>query len=99
MYNAIGLAEFEQLQKTAELRIIDVREEDEYAAGHIPNSQNIPLSKIQTGAFDLAQGPEYYLICQAGGRSAMAGQILAEDGHTVVNVLGGMSAWRGAVEG
>lgn len=38
----------EEYQKTPRAKLIDVREEDEYAAGHIPASINIPLSKIES---------------------------------------------------
>jgi len=50
--------------------IIDVREPHEYAAGHVPRAQNIPLSRFDPA--NLPQNMPCILICQAGGRSAKA---------------------------
>ncbi|WP_296194537.1 rhodanese-like domain-containing protein [uncultured Microbacterium sp.] len=72
--------------------LIDVREADEYAAGHIPGAINVPLStlgenldKLPTEAFDV--------VCQLGGRSARAVEALEAQGFDATNVEGGTSAW------
>ncbi|ALS01328.1 hypothetical protein ATZ33_08085 [Enterococcus silesiacus] len=97
MYKSIMIDEFEQLEKRNELAIIDVREEDEYASGHIKGAKSLPLSTLQETAESLDKAQSYYIICQAGGRSQMASEYLASVGYDVTNVMGGMSAWRGAV--
>lgn len=76
------------------VQIIDVREPVEYAAGHIPGSQNNPLS-----AFDLNKlnkATEYYIVCASGSRSLQAAKALASYGYRVINVMGGMGAYQGA---
>ena len=46
MYKSIGMPEFYQEAKRHQLPIIDVREIDEYEAGHVPNAKNLPLSTL-----------------------------------------------------
>lgn len=74
-------------------RVIDVRESDEYEAGHVPGAVHIPLSGIpdRLDAFD-GEGPTY-VVCQSGGRSMRACEIASSQGHDVVNVTGGTGAW------
>lgn len=71
--------------------IVDVREPDEYAAGHVPGAVNVPLSTVpeHLDAFD--EG--CYVVCQAGGRSAKAVAYLAQQGIPAHNVAGGTGAW------
>lgn len=97
MYQSIGMPEFEQLIKKQAVKIIDVREMDEFASGHISDSVNLPLSTLQQTFSQLPKDTNYYLICHSGGRSNMACQFLAAQGFSVTNVLGGMAAWKGRV--
>lgn len=97
MYKSIMIDEFEQLEKRNELAIIDVREEDEYALGHIKEAKNLPLSNLRETASSLEKTQPYYIICHSGGRSQMASEYFASLGYDVTNVMGGMSAWRGDV--
>ena len=76
--------------------IIDVREEDEFAAAHIPGAQNIPLSQMVARHQEIPDGA--YVICRSGARSASAQEYLAQQGKRVINVTGGMLAWPGATE-
>jgi rhodanese-related sulfurtransferase len=97
MYQSIMVDEFEQLEKRNKLAIIDVREEDEFEAGHIKGAKNFPLSTLQESAEKLNPEQHYYVICHSGGRSQMACEYLAASGYQVTNVMGGMSAWKGTV--
>jgi rhodanese-related sulfurtransferase len=73
--------------------LVDVRESDEWAAGHAPNAIHIPLGQVPARAAELPAGP-LYVICHAGGRSAQACGYLAGKGREdVSNVTGGMMAW------
>lgn len=71
--------------------LIDVREQDEWDAGHISDAIHNPMS-----AFDLSTIPadkEVWLICRSGNRSGRVGQYLEDNGHRAINVIGGMKAW------
>lgn len=95
MYNSIGADEFYQLTKNQSLNIVDVREADEFQAGHIESAQSLPLSGLGSTFSTLPKDKEYYIICLSGGRSSMACDFLAQQGYKVTNVLGGMSSWKG----
>lgn len=86
--------------------IIDVREPEEHASGHIPGSINIPRGVIESEVDPRPEmggviAPELqdrnrpiYLYCRSGGRSALAADTLQKMGFTrVASVAGGMLAW------
>ncbi|MDG1267264.1 MAG: rhodanese-like domain-containing protein [Ilumatobacter sp.] len=75
--------------------VIDVRETDEWADGHVPHARHVVLGTVpdQLHRFD---GSPTYVICKVGGRSLRACEFAAAQGHHVVNVSGGMLAWRSA---
>ena len=89
----------EELQKRLEageeLHIIDVREDDEVAAGMIPGAQHIPLGQVEERVGELDADKEYYMVCRGGRRSAVACEILEDNGVKSVNMEGGMTAWSG----
>ena len=73
--------------------IIDVREDDEYAAGHVSGAASLPLSEVEARMQDLPKDQTLYLICQGGGRSGKAADLLSEAGFDARSVSGGTSAW------
>ena len=79
--------------------LIDVREAEEYAAGHIPGSLNLPLSAIDTAEIQL-RDPEapLFVYCLAGTRSARAVARLKSLGYTRVENIGGIRGYRGEKE-
>lgn len=80
-------------------RIVDVREPGEFAAGHVPGAENIPLSRLPGEYHRLGQGEEIVLVCRSGNRSARAQQFLIRQGYTRTrNLTGGMAEWPGPVE-
>lgn len=96
MFNSMSMPEFDEYyRKNDTINLIDVREVDEYESGHIPTAKNMPLSEFPV---ELDKEKTYYVICQSGGRSTTACQYLANNGYDVVNVMGGMSAWKGDTE-
>ena len=72
METNISMQNFYAKYKKEELHILDVRENHEYTAGHIPSAQNFPLSSLGIEFTKLDKNQKYYVICQAGGRSAKA---------------------------
>lgn len=79
--------------------VLDVREPNEFAEGHIPAAQNKPLSVLQQNDFsELSKEEQYIIICRSGNRSQTASEILVNEGYDVINVSAGMSSWTGAIE-
>jgi rhodanese-related sulfurtransferase len=88
----IGVNELAQAMADGSAVLIDVRETDEYVAGHVPGALLVPLGAVpdQAGVFT---GDPTYVICRSGARSMRACEFLAEQGRSVVNVAGGTLAW------
>lgn len=76
--------------------LLDVREDDEWAAGRAPQATHIPLGQLGARTAELPQDREIYVICRSGVRSARAAQALNEAGWRAVNVAGGMQDWAAA---
>lgn len=98
MKNNISMKDFYEKytnDSSEKLTILDVREIHEYAAGHIPSAENFPLSTLGSDFSKLDKDQKYYVICQAGGRSAKAYDFLDAQGFDVINVEGGMNNWPG----
>ncbi|MFN8559584.1 MAG: rhodanese-like domain-containing protein [Dehalococcoidia bacterium] len=75
--------------------IVDVREADEWATGHVPGARHAPLSRLHVAS--LPRDADLLIICRSGGRSARAVTALRQAGYTrAVNVAGGMTAWSAA---
>ena len=78
---------------------VDVREPGEYAGGHVPNAENIPLESLGVQASRLAsdaQGATVYVICASGNRSKAGAALLTRAGVDALSVAGGTAAWTGA---
>jgi TusA-related sulfurtransferase/rhodanese-related sulfurtransferase len=79
--------------------VVDVREADEYAAGHIPGAILVPIETIEDAAVDLDPSAEIAVVCRSGCRSDYACQMLSRKGFGGVwNVVPGMSGWTGPIE-
>ena len=76
--------------------ILDVREEDEWAAGHIAGSAHVPLSELPARAGDIPDTDPLVVVCKVGARSAQVTAWLAGQGRDAVNLAGGLDAWAGA---
>ncbi|MEV1121263.1 rhodanese-like domain-containing protein [Actinosynnema sp. NPDC049800] len=73
--------------------VVDVREAREYRPGHVPGARNVPLSVLPARVGELPKDQPVFVICQAGGRSAQAANLLRAVGVDAVDVLGGTGAW------
>ncbi len=78
--------------------MLDVREQDEWDAGHAPAAVHIPLGELPARLGDLPDPDAGTLavVCRSGGRSARAVVWLVQQGFDVANVDGGMRAWDSA---
>ncbi len=74
--------------------LLDVRERDEWAAGHAPGTIHIPLGDLDPAALPAAR--PVIAICRSGARSGRATALLAAAGLQVRNMSGGMNAWHAA---
>jgi rhodanese-related sulfurtransferase len=77
-----------------EVLLLDVREDEEWAAGRAPEAVHVALSRLDPSSVpgDLP----VVAVCRVGGRSAMAAQALRERGVEALNLTGGMQAWQAA---
>ena len=93
MIAEISVTELEKLIAAGYL-VIDVREADEFTAGHVPTAISIPLSTVQDRVDEFRHQGTVYVICQVGGRSMRACQYLADfDINNLVNIAGGTTGW------
>jgi rhodanese-related sulfurtransferase len=80
----------------ADLVVLDVREDHEWAAGHIAGAVHIPLGQLPSRLGELDPSARTLVVCHVGGRSARATAWLQGQGHDAVNLEGGMDAWHQA---
>jgi rhodanese-related sulfurtransferase len=76
--------------------LLDVREPEEWAAGHAPEAMHIPMGDIAGRLDDLPADNEVYVVCRSGGRSARVTAYLNANGWDAKNVDGGMQSWQAA---
>jgi len=76
--------------------LLDVRTQPEWDEFHAPNAVLIPLDELPSRLDELPKGQEIVVICRSGNRSAVATDILRQNGFNATSVAGGMNAWRSA---
>lgn len=82
-----------QLSADPSTALIDVREPNEYAAGHVAGAISMPMAVVPVRAAEIPRDRRVYVICHSGGRSMQAAMWLAAQGFDTVNVLGGTAEW------
>src|SRR5688572_29894412 len=97
MYEQLTIENFQEAfvnNGDAEFVLIDVREEDEFAAGHLPGAVNLPLSEFQFRTDEVDEDKPVVLVCRTDNRSEMAAQILTANGYdNVYHLLEGTMGW------
>jgi NADPH-dependent 2,4-dienoyl-CoA reductase/sulfur reductase-like enzyme/rhodanese-related sulfurtransferase len=91
------LADWAQLEKTDAL-LVDVREPDEFAAGHVPAAINVPLSRLRERYAQLPADREVWLSCGVGQRAYYATRFLSQHGYRARNLSGGFTTYRALQE-
>ena len=76
-----------------DLVVLDVREDHEWAAGHIEGATHIPLGHLPSRVGELDPAARTLVVCHVGGRSARATAWLNQHGYDAVNLDGGMVDW------
>ena len=94
MTPAVTVAELAAILASApETTLIDVREPAEYAAGHVPSAELIPMSVVPVRAHEIPKDRTVYVVCRSGARSGQVVSWLNAQGYDSVNVEGGTAAW------
>ena len=78
------------------VHVLDVREDDEWARGHIAGAQHIPLGDLPARFAELPDDKQVVCVCAVGGRSGRAAHFLNAAGKDAVNLDGGMFQWEAA---
>jgi rhodanese-related sulfurtransferase len=89
-----GVSPTEALSLTREgALLLDVREDDEWAAGHAAEAVSLPMSRLAAHVQTLPPDRLIICVCHVGARSAMVARALSGGGWDAVNLSGGMTAW------
>jgi rhodanese-related sulfurtransferase len=76
--------------------VIDVREPDEWSAGHAPGAVFIPMGQVEARLDEVPREATAVIVCRSGARSNTVTQFLNLQGFKAVNMAGGMNAWERA---
>ena len=100
-YQQISQEEAKNMMDTQEVIVLDVREQSEFDAGHIPEAVLLPVGTITeaTAAAVIPEKDSVVLVyCRSGTRSKTASQALVDLGYTNVFEFGGINTWSYEVE-
>lgn len=96
-HREVSAPELAAMLQAGQALVVDVREVDEFAAGHIPGAVNMPLSTFQPSRLPAAEGKVLVLNCLGGKRSGQALDKCANAQAAVeTHLAGGFSAWQAA---
>ena len=101
MYQQITAEEAKQIMDSgAEIIILDVREQEEFDAGHIPNAVLLPYTQMNEQAARVLpdKNAQILVYCRSGRRSKIAAEALAALGYTRVYEFGGILDWKYEIE-
>lgn len=73
--------------------MIDVREDHEWAEGHVSGAIHIPMGDLPQRLAEVPQGGPVFIFCRSGNRSGQMAQYLREQGYPAINVAGGIIDW------
>jgi rhodanese-related sulfurtransferase len=97
--SSISVQNVKELLSEDDLLILDVRSKEEFSAGHLKGSKNIPVQSLSLKIASLLdwKNKKVLVYCHSGGRSMAASQMLKKSGFTkIYNMAGGVSTWVGA---
>jgi rhodanese-related sulfurtransferase len=86
----LSLAYWDQIDKRGEALLLDVRNPDEFANGHVGGAINIPLPQLRERLNELDPQREIWVYCQVGQRAYYASRLLDLHGFQVRNITGGI---------
>ena len=89
----ISPAEAARRHEAGEIVLVDVREQYEWDAGHVPGSRHIELQRVGAATDEIGTDKPVAFLCLGGFRSAMVTQAFRKAGYEAYNVSGGFNAW------
>ena len=93
-FKRINTVAAKELIEEGTVAVIDVRNPDEYEAGHVPGAKLIPIDDLFSRVDELESGKQLMFVCAVGVRSALACEVAVACGHSdVYNLEGGTEAW------
>ncbi|MGI8699783.1 MAG: rhodanese-like domain-containing protein [Nocardioidaceae bacterium] len=92
----IGVSELPAAVPSDSILVLDVREDDEWRAGHIEAAVHIPMAAVPARVDELPADRQILVVCRSGARSGQVTGYLAGQGWDAVNLAGGMKAWAAA---
>jgi rhodanese-related sulfurtransferase len=93
----VDVATVNALQGRDDVVILDVREQSEYDAGHIPGVTLIPMNTVANRLGEIPKDKPVIVTCRSGNRSDQVTDFLRQQGYTNVhNMTGGINAWQQA---
>lgn len=95
--NAINPDAFLKAISAGKIQVLDVRTADEYKSGHINNALQanwLDKNEFNDRTSHLDKNKTVYIYCLSGGRSGAAAEVLRTKGYTVINLEGGINAWK-----
>lgn len=83
----------EELQGAEGVQILDVRDHEEWTAGHIDGTLHVPMADVGGQLEWIEKGRPVVTVCRSGQRSGKVAKLLAVRGYDAANLRGGLQAW------
>lgn len=97
-YQRIDAQKAKEMMQDSSVIVLDVRTQEEYAQGHIPNAELLPLDQIEKISEVAEKDKTILIYCRSGNRSAQAAHYLIESGYENVYDFGGILSWPYEIE-
>jgi len=91
--NEISPQQANERLAAGEIQLIDVREPDEWEAGHMPGARHIELDQLTAQAGSIERDKPVVFSCSGGSRSELAADAFRASGFEAYNLAGGLKAW------
>lgn len=92
----VDVHEAARLRESGEALVLDVREQEEWQAGRIPEATFIPMDEVDRRLGELPRDRRLITVCRSGNRSGRVADDLRAKGYEAENIEGGMQAWHEA---
>lgn len=91
-FQIVYASQLEEVLRESRGILIDIREPDDYRAGHWPNAVNYPYDVLEQKSLHLPKNRKLILYCEHGGGSMQIARMLGREGYQVATVVGGYEA-------